>query len=643
MGKDGKMRIPETAAWPARADSEDQVLSISPMTSMGALIAKRLSRRAVVVNAVVAAGGAALGLPLAGTGAGAQATQDRFDFPEIKAGLTADHAVPAGYRAETVIRWGDPVIPGAPAFDAQNQRATAQDELYGYNNDFVAFLPLPLGSTNSDRGLLAINHEYTSKKLMFPNVRKATEETVAIEMAAHGLTVVEVARQGDGSWRYRPDSPYNRRISPRSSEILLSGPVAGHRRVKTGADPSGRRVLGTLNNCAGGVTPWGTSLHAEENFNGYFGGVPAEGPETANHKRYGVPAGWYDWFRFHDRFDLAKEPREPNRFGWVVELDPYDPASTPVKRTALGRFKHEGAESIVNKDGRVVVYMGDDQQFDYLYKFVTAGRFDPNDRAANRDLLDAGDLFVARFDAGGALAWLPIAFGTGPLTPANGFESQADVLIETRRAADLLGATPMDRPEDVTPHPTNGKVYVMLTNNTARRADAVNPANTRGPNPYGHIIELIAPDSDHAAPEARWEILIQAGRPGDPEAQASWHEATTENGWYRAPDNAVIDPDGRLWIATDGNSAGSHSNRNDGLWSLETEGPLRGHSKHFYRCPIGAECCGPAFTPDGETLWIAVQHPAKTGTRNWPDFIEGLPPRPSVIAITKLGGGKIAG
>ena len=347
----------------------------------------------------------------------------------------------------------------------------------------------------------------------------------------------------------------------------------------------------------------------------------------------------------------ARTPNEPNRFGWVVEIDPFDPASTPKKRTALGRAKHEGAAGIVSKDGRYVIYMGDDERFEYVYRFVTAARFDPANPRASRDILDDGTVSVARYNADGTLDWLPLIHGQGPLTAENGFASQADVLIEKRRASDLLKPTRMDRPEDVEASPATGKVYVMLTNNGNRGAKQVDAANPRANNLFGHIIEMTPPDGDHAAPQFRWDILVRCGDPAIAAVGATFSTETTRNGWFGMPDNLAFDNQGRMWIATDGNTR-KRTGRTDGLWGLETEGPLRGTSRHFYRVPLGAELCGPFFTPDDETLFVAVQHPAEGGSADaistfeepitrWPDFKPGMPPRPSVVVITKRGGGKI--
>jgi secreted PhoX family phosphatase len=648
--------------------SEDLPTNPSTAPTFGDVVDRRLGRRqtlrgllAVTVLSALGTGGL-LGARARPSHAGIPG----FKFQELAAGIDENHHVAPGYKAEVLIRWGDPVRPGSPDFDPANQTTAAQLQQFGYNCDYIGYLPLPLGSDNAEHGLLFVNHEYTNEELMFPGLARQdkngfadmTKDLVDIEMAAHGASIIEVAKR-EGAWQVVSDSRYARRISALHSEMRLAGPAAGHARLKTSRDPSGTRVMGTINNCAGGTTPWGTFLTAEENFHGYFWNEAALSghPEERNFTRYGLPGGWYNWGQHHDRFDIGKEPNEANRFGWMVEVDPLDPASTPIKRTALGRFKHEGAEVILNPDGRVVCYMGDDQRFDYVYRFVSHGRLDPNGRRAGRDLLDSGTLSVARFDADGTLTWMPLVFGTGPLTPENDFESQADVLIETRRAADLLGATPMDRPEDVQPNAATGKVYVMLTNNSKRAADDTNVANPRGPNPFGHIVEMTAPGGDHAAHRFSWDILVKCGDPKNPRTGAIWGLGTTQNGWFQAPDNAAVDPEGRLWVATDGNKPGSHSNRCDGLWAMETEGELRGTGIHFFRAPIGAEVCGPKFTPDGRTLFVAVQHPADAGAAawtpfgrastfedpatRWPDFKAGVPPRPSVVVITKDDGGVI--
>lgn len=644
--------------------SEDLGANLSPNPTMGDMIAARFNRRDILRGSLAVTAMTVAAVPQALDAARAQTranTTPSFNFAEVAAGSDERHHVAEGYDADILIRWGDKVLPDAPAFDPRSQTAAAQAKQFGYNNDYVGYIPLD----GSKRGLLVVNHEYTNEELMFPglgiqdaksvNFAGMTRELADIEIAAHGGSVLEIARGADGKWSLVANSRYLRRITG-ETEMQITGPAAGHDRLKTKADPTGTRVRGMLNNCAGGVTPWGTWLSCEENFNGYFSGKLPEGhAEAANYKRVGVPSRWYNWGAYHDRFDVSKEPNEANRFGWVVEIDPTDPTSTPRKRTAMGRFKHEGAEGLVNKDGRYVVFQGDDERFDYVYRFVTEGKVDPANRAANLDLLDRGVLSVARYNADGSGEWLPLVHGQGPLTEANGFRSQADVVIETRRAADLLGATKMDRPEDVQANPGRGTVYVLLTNNSRRTAEHVDAANPRAKNDFGHIVEMTYAEADFAASRFSWNVLLRCGDPSIATVGATFNPNTSKDGWFGMPDNCAVDAEGRLWIATDGNSP-EKTGRADGVWALETEGPARGTSKLFFRVPNGAEMCGPYFTPDTETLFLAVQHPGEAedvaakgagGTfenpaTRWPDFRADMPPRPAIVVVTRKGGGKIA-
>ena len=460
---------------------EDEGRNPSSNPTIGDVIAERLSRRDIMKGALAVTAANAAIVPLALETARAQAPANptpSFAFKEVQAGADENIYVAEGYDADVLIRWGDPILPGAPEFDAHKQSADKQAGQFGYNNDYLGYLPI---DGRSDHGLLCVNHEYTNEELMFPelpgrqdmsrpsghNFKHMTKQLADIEMMAHGGSVIEI-RKVSGKWQVVKDSKFARRITA-NTPMQIHGPASGHDRMKTSADPTGTRVFGMFNNCAGGRTPWGTWVTCEENINGYFWGkIDDKHPEFRGHRRMGVPSNQYNWGQYYDRFDIQKEPREANRFGWVVEIDPFDPTSTPKKRTALGRFKHEGAAGIVNKDGRYVIYSGDDERFDYIYRFVTEGRYDPANRAANMDLLDKGTLSVARFNADGSLDWLPLVHGQGPLTAANGFDSQADVVIEARRAGDMVGATKMDRPEDVEANPLTNKVYAMLTNNSRK-------------------------------------------------------------------------------------------------------------------------------------------------------------------------------
>ena len=411
------------------------------------------------------------------------------------------------------------------------------------------------------------------------------------------------------------------------TEIEITGPAAGDDLLKVSYDPDGTTARGSFNNCAGGKTLWGTTLTCEENFNQYFANrnaLPDSDPRKAIHTRYGLPAGSSErrWENFHDRFNIAIEPNEPFRFGWCVEIDPYNPDFVPKKRTALGRHKKEGATMAPAKDGRVVVYTGDDERFDYMYKFVSNGKLRPR-REDDFSLLDEGTLYVAKLNDDGTGTWIPMTAGAGPLT---GW-SEAMVLINTRGAADLLGATKMDRPEDIETNPVNGKLYCVFTNNT-NRGVGTNPLSD-GPNPrtrnnHGHIIELTEERNDPGATSFTWEIFILCGDPSratpatspDPVLES---EVTYFAGFdpslcspISSPDNIVFDKKGNLWIATDGQPNSNTLAKNDGFYAVPVEGPQRGFLRQFLSVPTGAETCGPEFTPDNQTLFIAVQHPAES-------------------------------
>ncbi|MEU5939470.1 PhoX family phosphatase [Micromonospora sp. NPDC047548] len=661
----------------------------------GDLVEAEVSRRGVVragaIGALVlgfggAAAGALAGAAPAAAAPGTPVVPEVTDFghPQPSTGSGAltfkpippnqldALVVPNGYDHAVVIRWGDAVVPGAPKFDLHGQNAAAQAKQFGYNTDFVGVLPL---DRQGKRALLVVNHEYTNEDLMFPGftgLDALTVEQLRTAMAAHGMSVVELERvDGTGQWHPVEGGrrPYNRRVTALGTKFDLTGPAAGSAWLQTAADPKGRTVVGTLNNCAGGITPWGTVLSGEENFNQYFVGADAA-PEELKPKlaRYGItttaryPSGSRKWDRADERFDLAKHPNEAHRFGWIVEIDPFDPESRPRKHTALGRFKHEGANVIVAKSGHVVAYMGDDERFDYLYKFVSDKKYLPGDswvaRKHNLTLLESGTLYVAQLeqtsaaeiDGSGKLPadgafngrgrWIKLVSGNRSYVDGM---TAADVLTFTRLAGDKVGATKMDRPEDVEPSLLTGKVYVALTNNTDRGKPGKAPAdeaNPRNLNKHGQILELVEDRSDNTAEAFAWSLPIVAGNPADPSTYFAGYDKTKVSP-ISCPDNVAFDAAGNLWIATDGNALGS----NDGLFATAVEGPERGHLKQFLTVPFGAEACGPFITGDNRSVFVAVQHPGEiTGASvekpasTWPD---GDYAKPGVVVTWRLDGGPI--
>ncbi len=641
-------------------DIADAALSRRSLLGLGAV-----ASAALVVGTELLQAPSAHALPVAAPGSGGKL---RFDAIAPVPRSSDTLSVPEGYDWSPVIRWGDPLFKNAPSFKITKQSAKAQAGQFGYNNDYLNVI---VDKYSGRTGVLVANHEYTNEDLMFdPEWFAANKaEGVRIAMAAHGFSVVEVKRSRTSErWEYIRGGERNRRITA-TTVFRADGPAAGSELLKTAADPTGRKMLGTLNNCSGGTTPWGTVLSGEENFNQYF-----RGTGSATDARYGIAdapteRGWED---IDPRFSAHHRgfENEANRFGWVIEIDPQNPDSTPVKHTALGRFKHEGANIRIAADGRAVAYSGDDERFDYVYKFVSKAKYKRGDRRHNMQLLSEGDLYVARFsgdspagqvDGSGALpddgefdgtgTWLPLVLDGRSKVPGMSVE---EVLVYTRLAADKAGATKMDRPEDVEPSPVSGKLYIALTNNTQRGTTgkaADDEANPRTRNRDGHVIELTERRNDAAATEFSWNILLVAGDPSK--------DATTYFAGYpkekvspiACPDNLAFDSKGNLWISTDGQPG--TIGYCDALHKVTLAGNERGKVEQFLAVPAGAETCGPVIHDKDGSVFVAVQHPGEGGTFDepisfFPDYVkspgkvkrgEVYGPRPSVVQVFATGKG----
>ncbi|MCH7233091.1 PhoX family phosphatase [Glycomyces sp. L485] len=652
------------------------VANTSDNPYLGDLIAQAVSRRSLfragVVASVTVGTTGTLAAPVAASSADAEPHAHRgrkpkgLKFEPVEPNTADAVTIPSGYRDQVVIRWGDPVLGDAPEFDPEAQNPEAQAGQFGYNCDYLALLRHPW---EWHRRVMWANHEYTDEELMFPGYDgdEPTREQVEIAWAAHGGTVVALDEdRHSGDLTPVVGHKLNRRITA-TTEFELTGPAAGGELLKTSADPTGTTVLGMLNNCGGGTTPWGTVLTAEENFNQYFANAElVTDPDLrAKLNRYGMSGGatGRKWERFDPRFDLSAEPNEANRFGWIVEIDPYDPDSTPRKHTALGRFKHEAANPRLTRDGHVVVYMGDDERFDYFYKFVSKNKmkkgYGKHARRHNMALLDEGTLYVAKFtgnspaeeiDGSGALPsdgafdgggeWIALASGDESFVEGMSAE---EVYVYTRMAADEVGATKMDRPEDVEPHPYTGDVYIALTNNSRRGADgqaAADEANPRNTNRHGQVVEVTEKGADPTALEFSWNLLLVCGDPEDPNTYYGGFPKDQVSP-ISCPDNLAFDPWGNLWISTDGNALGS----NDGLFGVALKGSNRGQVKQFLTVPVGAETCGPII--EDRHVLVAAQHPGEVDGSSfenpasvWPDG-PGSIPRPSVVNVTKQGFGRI--
>ncbi len=566
-------------------------------------------------------------------------------FEPVPASTSDSVLVPKGYRADPLISWGDPLFPDAPVFDPSG-KAPASSQLlqFGDNNDGMSLFPL-----SENRALLAVNNEYSNYDGLFHHGGKPhTLDDVNKAQAAHGVSIFEIEKK-HSHWEVIIDSPYNRRITA-NTRMELSGPVAGHPLLRTEADPEGITVFGTFNNCANGQTPWGTYLSCEENFNGYFGSDQKLQP-TQDQQRYGISSTSHShWHKFDPRFDLEKNPQEPNRFGWVVEIDPLNPESTPKKRTALGRFKHENAALTINSDGRVVVYMGDDERGEHLYKFVSKGRFNPDNIPENRELLAAGTMYVAKFESkddelNGKGQWLELSHGKNGLTADNGFADQAEVLTFIRRAATQVGATTMDRPEWVAVHPSGKQVCCTLTNNKNRGSNDNQPVdgvNPRAKNHYGQIVRWMPEHGDHSSQHFDWDLYLLAGNPEiHRDSLYAGSDNINRDNMFNSPDGIGFDGDGRLWIQTDGN----YSNKGDyaGMGNNQIPGsdPTSGEVRGFLTGPIACEITGLTFSPDYRSLFVGIQHP---GDRSTPSHFPAggdSKPRSTVMVISREDGGVI--
>jgi secreted PhoX family phosphatase len=641
---------------------ENTSANTSRNTTFSEMLRQGVYRRQVLQGGLVAAGMALAGGPAAVLWRRfAEASTALPGFQGIPVSKTDRVVVPPGYSAQVLYAWGDPVSDG-PAFKRDASHTAAEQMLQaGMHHDALHFFPLPMASDNSTRGLLVLNHEYTDDGLLHVGgMEPWTAEKVAKSQAAHGVSIIEVAF-ADGQWKVVRPSTSARRITGRTP-IRFSGPAASHALLRTAADSTGLTALGTLNNCAHGVTPWGTYLTCEENFNGYFvnqaGDVEGVSESDKSRllksqSRYGITkTGFgYRWHEHDERFDASRHPHEPHRFGWVVEIDPFDPQSQPVKHTALGRFKHEGAWVTLGPDQRVVVYMGDDERNEYIYKFVSEGVYAPENRTANMRLLERGTLYVAKFTSDGSGEWLALVHGQSGLDTAAGFPSQAEVVINARAAADVVGATKMDRPEWIAVHPTTREVYCTLTNNSTRgteKGPAVDAANPRANNVYGHIIRWREQDGDPRARRFAWDVFVLCGDPSMPETAK---QGNIKGDVFGSPDGLWFDAQGLLWIQTDISTSVLNTGdyANIGNNQMLAANVATKEVRRFLTGPNGCEVTGVMTTPDGRTMFVNMQHPGETprersdpanptAISTWPD---GGRPRSATVVIRKNDGGVI--
>ncbi|WP_424988183.1 PhoX family protein [Microbulbifer sp. S227A] len=596
------------------------------ITEFDRVVEASLSRRGFLSGLVAfGSGAAALGTGLLnGTSAQAQDAA-RFAFKPIPISTDGTVHVPDGYNWQAMVSWGDALFSDAEAFDPENGvTAASADRVFGENTDGMELFLV------GNRQIIAVNHEYTNNKVNLPKThvdgKAGSAEDAQLLRNLQGVAVIEVA-EGEDGWAVVVDSPYNRRIT-QDTVINLSGPVAGSDLVKTLSDPDGMTARGTMNNCGAGKTPWGTYLTCEENFNGYFGSTDQAHERTPEQARYGVGlTGRYGYENFDARFDISKDPNEPNTQGWVVEIDPTNPDSVPNKRTALGRFKHENAACAIAPDGRVVVYMGDDERGEFLYKFVSDAVYVPGGDTST--LLDEGTLYVAKFLENGSGQWLP-------LTPETTGMALDEILVFARIAASKVGATTMDRPEWVAVSPNEIVAYCALTNNKNRgiKTNAggdetpVGGPNPRAENRYGQIVRWYPANEDHTDPAFTWDLYVMAGNPEKHDDVYSGSRNVTAGNMFNSPDGMAIDSTGLIWIQTDGDFSNEGDFEGMGNNQMLAGDPATGEIQRFMTGPYGSEVTGVCWSADKRTMFVGIQHP----DAGFPG--DGLP-RSTIVAIKR--------
>ena len=587
----------------------------------------------VVSRRTVLLGGAAFGVAaFADAALPPQATAVTMEFEPVTANQEDTITLPDGYTWQVVASWGDPLWSSGNAFDPTSRgTAESQARAFGDNNDGMSCFAV------GNRTVLAVNNEYTNAKIIWGNrasERYETEDDVRKGMNAHGVSLVEISR-GGRNWQVVKDSSLNRRITP-NTPMDITGPGRGHGLLKTRDDPQAVLALGTFNNCGNGRTPWGTYLTCEENFHSYFHSPsnPDWTPPTPALQRYGFRASndRYGWATVAERFDLALEPNEPNRCGYIVEIDPADPTSRPRKHTAMGRFKHENCEMVVARNQLVVAYMGDDERGEHLYKFVSSK---PYRQGMNNpsSLLEEGTLYAARFDEDGTGRWLA-------LTPETTGMDTAEICINTRLAATAVGATTMDRPEWVAANPTAVEAYCCLTNNKNRGkpGQPVNAVNPRANNKYGQIVRWSPAQGNHAAQEFKWDLFVIAGNPTVHQDVNSGSSNVTPDNMFNSPDGLAFDSQGRLWIQTDGNYSNAGDFAGMGNNQMLLADAKTSAIRRFMVGPKECEVTGITWSPDRKTIFVGIQHPGSSNpdTCHFPGGGTSLP-RSSVIAIEKDG------